>query len=181
MLQVCYYKGCGIIYGEKEPLSDKRETHGLCPQHFNLYLEEIKAELEALNARERLKILIVEDSGLYREVFRSALRERFPDVEIHEAADGGDALRKIDEVHPNLVFMDIRLPGENGLEITRKIKTAYPEIMVVILTAYDLPEYQEIATQYRADYFFVKGSAATKSIFHLIDSILPYPHGNSSL
>ena len=46
MVRVCYYKGCGVVYGEKEPLSDKRLTHGLCPKHFKVSLKEIKAEME---------------------------------------------------------------------------------------------------------------------------------------
>jgi hypothetical protein len=44
MIRVCYYPGCGVAYGEKEPISDKRETHGLCPKHLKIYLKEIKAE-----------------------------------------------------------------------------------------------------------------------------------------
>jgi hypothetical protein len=44
MIQICYYKGCGIFYGEKEPLSDKRKTHGLCPRHFQIVLKQIKGE-----------------------------------------------------------------------------------------------------------------------------------------
>ena len=45
MIRVCYYKGCGVVYGEKEPLSDKRTTHGLCPKHFKIALKEIKIEM----------------------------------------------------------------------------------------------------------------------------------------
>jgi hypothetical protein len=46
MIQVCYYPGCGVVYGEKKPLSDKRVTHGLCPKHLKISLKEIKAEME---------------------------------------------------------------------------------------------------------------------------------------
>ena len=46
MIRVCYYKGCGLVYGEKEPLSDKRTTHGLCPKHLKISLKKIKAEME---------------------------------------------------------------------------------------------------------------------------------------
>ena len=46
MIRFCYYKGCGVVYGEKEPLSDKRTTHGLCPKHLKISLKEIKAEME---------------------------------------------------------------------------------------------------------------------------------------
>ncbi len=174
MIQVCYYEGCGIIYGEKEPLSDKGITHGLCPKHLEIYLNEIKSEMEKLkDVTGNLKILVVEDSTRFREVFTLMLQGRFPSIEIYEAVDGEQALQKAETLHPNLIFMDIRLPGENGLELTRKIKTCHPEIIVIIFTSHDLPEYREAAKRYKADYFFPKGSSATKDIFSLIESILP--------
>ena len=46
MIRVCYYKGCGVAYGEKKPLSNKNTTHGLCPKHLKISLKEIKAEME---------------------------------------------------------------------------------------------------------------------------------------
>ena len=46
MIRVCYYKGCGVVYGEKKPLSDKSITQGLCPKHLKIYRKEIKAEMK---------------------------------------------------------------------------------------------------------------------------------------
>jgi len=45
MIRVCCYEGCGVVYGEKEPLSDEKTTHGLCPKHFEISLKKIKAEM----------------------------------------------------------------------------------------------------------------------------------------
>ena len=53
MIRVCYYKGCGFVYGEKEPLSDKRITHGLCPKHLKISLKEIKVEKEKISMVNR--------------------------------------------------------------------------------------------------------------------------------
>ena len=53
MIRVCYYTGCGIVYGEKEPRSDKRTTHGLCPKHLKISLQEIKAEMEKISMVNR--------------------------------------------------------------------------------------------------------------------------------
>jgi len=173
MIQVCYYKGCGIVYGEKEPLSDKRETHGLCPKHLEISLREIKAEMEKLMHKTgSFRVLIVEDSTLFRQLFKEVLHNRFPSVEVDEAIDGGEALQKVETLRPNLIFMDIRLPGENGLELTKKIKTLHPNTVVIMLTGYDLPEYRE-ASSAHADYFFSKDSLTTKDIFTLLESILP--------
>jgi CheY-like chemotaxis protein len=173
MIQVCYYKGCGVIYGEKEPLSDKRKTHGLCPKHFKISLKEIQAEMEKLTVMPNgWKVLIVEDSTLFRQLLKEKLLDRFPSVEIHEAANGEEALLKVETLRPHLIFMDIRLPGENGLALTQKIKTRYPNIIVIILTGYDLPEYRQVSSQY-ADYFFSKDSSTAESIFTVVESIFP--------
>lgn len=170
MIQVCYYKGCGITYGEKEPLSDRRITHGLCPMHHEIALEELRAEMEKLKVgASSFKVLIVEDSTLFRHLLKETLHERFPFIQIDEAIDGNEALLKTEASHPDLIFMDIRLPGENGLEITKKIKARYPQIVVIILTGYDLPEYRDASC---ADYFFSKDTSTSENIFTLIQSIL---------
>ena len=173
MIQVCYYKGCGVVYGEKEPLSDKRETHGLCPKHLEISLGEIKAEMEKMMHKTgSFRVLMVEDSTLFRQLFKEVLHNRFPSVEVYEAIDGAEALQKVETLRPNLIFMDIRLPGENGLELTKKIKTLHPNTVVIILTGYDLPEYQEASSPH-ADYFFSKDSSTAENIFTLVESILP--------
>jgi CheY-like chemotaxis protein len=176
MVRVCYYKGCGVVYGEKEPLSDKRETHGLCPMHYEISLKEIRAEMEKLIHRKGgSKVLIVEDSTLFRQLLKEMLVDRIPSIEIHEAVNGEEAFREVETSRPDLIFMDIRLPGENGLELTKRIKARYPDIIVIILTGYDLPEYREFSSQY-ADYFFSKDSSTTENIFTLVKSILPPPN-----
>jgi len=175
MIRVCYYEGCGIAYGEKEPLSDKRETHGLCPKHLGISLKEIKVKMEkVMDLTGGLTLLIVEDSTLFRQLFKETLHDRFPSVEIHEAVDGREALQKVEILRPDLIFMDIRLPGENGLELTKKIKARYPNIIIIIVTAYDLPEYREFSCRY-ADYFFSKDSTTTEDIFKIVESVLPTP------
>jgi len=91
---------------------------------------------------------------------------------VWEAVDAKEALQKVDALSPNLMFIDIRLPGENGLELTKKIKTRYPKIIIIILTSYDLPEYREAAYQYGANYFLSKGSSGREEILSLVESIL---------
>ena len=53
MVQVYYYKGCRVVYGEKKPLSDKSRTHGLCPKHFKISIEEIRGEMEKISMVNR--------------------------------------------------------------------------------------------------------------------------------
>ncbi len=66
------------------------------------------------------QILIVEDNAAFRRLLKQILSLRFPSMDIEEASNGSEALRKIGTINPDLVFMDIRLPGANGLDLTRK-------------------------------------------------------------
>jgi DNA-binding NarL/FixJ family response regulator len=79
---------------------------------------------------------------------------------------------KIDSDPPNLILMDVTLPGENGLELTKKIKADYPGVIIIILTSHDSPEYRQAAIRYKANYFLSKGSIATDEIFKLVKSII---------
>ena len=118
------------------------------------------------------KALIVEDSAIFRRLLKETLRSRFPSMEILEAADGEEAMQKILSNPPDLIFMDIKLPGESGLELTTKIKAKYPDVIVIILTSYDTPEYREAAAQAEANYFLSKGSSSKESILTLVESAL---------
>jgi DNA-binding NarL/FixJ family response regulator len=93
-------------------------------------------------------------------------------MEIIEAEKGEEAMQQISARTPDLIFMDIKLPGENGLELTGKIKARYPDVAVIILTSYDSPEYREAAAQVKADHFLSKGSSSKEAILTLVDSIL---------
>jgi DNA-binding NarL/FixJ family response regulator len=118
------------------------------------------------------RTLLVEDSDSFRQMVKLYLKSEFPSMSITEAADGAVALKEIDSNPPDLIFMDFILPGENGLELTRKIKASHPGIIVMMFTSYDLQEVQKAATQYKPDYFFNKGAIATEEIAALIRSIL---------
>lgn len=118
------------------------------------------------------KTLIVEDSNAFRAAFKQELRKRFPEMRVEEAVDGAEALKKVDGFAPDIVFMDIRLPGENGLALTEKIKARNPGIVVVILTDYDLPEYREAALDVGADRFIPKGALNLAEIGRIVDALV---------
>jgi DNA-binding NarL/FixJ family response regulator len=118
-----------------------------------------------------LKTLIVEDNVTFREAFKEVLCKLFSSAIVEEAANGTQALQIIETFSPDLVFMDVRLPGETGLELTKKIKESHPHIAIVVLTDYDLPEYREAAFESGADDFVVKGSLNPPAIAALVKSI----------
>jgi DNA-binding NarL/FixJ family response regulator len=114
------------------------------------------------------RILIVEDNAFFLQFLKETLHSRFPSTDILEAANGEEALQKIKTLPPDVIFMDLRLPEESGLELTKKIKAQSSDIKVVILTNYDLPEYREAAYQCGADHFLLKDS-----FLKMINSFLP--------
>jgi DNA-binding NarL/FixJ family response regulator len=118
------------------------------------------------------RTLIVEDNPLFRQTILEILATQFPSMVLEEAADGKTALERIEDALPDLIFMDIKLPGENGLHLTEHIKRRHPEVVVVILTSYDWPEYRDAAYKFGANYFIMKGSSSNKEIVELIESIL---------
>jgi DNA-binding NarL/FixJ family response regulator len=114
------------------------------------------------------RVLIVEDNSFFLQFLKETLHSRLPSLDILEASSGEEAMQKIRTLKPDAIFMDLRLPGENGLELTKKIKAEYPNIIVVIITNYDLPEYREAAYQCKADHFLSKDS-----FLNMINAILP--------
>jgi CheY-like chemotaxis protein len=106
----------------------------------------------------KLRTLVVEDNNLFRQTLRESLLVSFPQIVIDEAANGVEALRKVNTFAPDLILMDIRLPGESGLGLTEKIKAIYPDIIIFILTSYDSVECREAASRYGADRFIAKDS-----------------------
>jgi DNA-binding NarL/FixJ family response regulator len=117
--------------------------------------------------------LIVEDSPDFRKLLREALSGHFPAMVFKEAGNGSEASECLRVHPPDLIFMDINLPGENGLELTKKIKARHPYVIVIILTNYDLPEYREMAIRCRADYFLSKSSASREQILALVETLVP--------
>lgn len=114
------------------------------------------------------KILIVEDNRTFRQILNESLRTSFPMATIYEAAEGIEALRQVEDLLPDFIIMDIGLPGENGLELTRKIKSAHPNIIILILTNLDLPEYRKAALQHGADCFLDKSSLSSTELNKLV-------------
>jgi DNA-binding NarL/FixJ family response regulator len=119
------------------------------------------------------KTLVVEDNIVFRETLVQLLNERFTRMQIESAGDGWLAMEKFSAFFPNLVLMDIRLPGVNGLELTRKIRLTNQDVKIVILTSHDAPEYRQAATKNGANFFVSKSTTSSEEIIHLVESILP--------
>ena len=117
------------------------------------------------------KTLIVEDNVFFRQSFKDTLQTRFPLMTIEEIGDGNQVLQGVETYLPHLIFMDIQLPGENGLHLTKKVKASYPSIFIAILTSHNSPEYREAAFQAGANRFMAKDSLNWEEIEALVNSI----------
>ena len=103
-----------------------------------------------------MKILIADDSTLMRERIKAAVLEKLPNAEMFEAVDAFSAESSLKENSPDLLILDISMPGGNGLDMLKKVKAAYTMLKVIILTNYPNQKYMEKAYEYGADYFLSK-------------------------
>jgi DNA-binding NarL/FixJ family response regulator len=88
-----------------------------------------------------LRVLLVDDQSLVRMGFRMVL-DAEPDLTVvGEASDGREAVQLAAELRPDIVLMDVRMPGMDGLAATREIVAARPSSRVIVLTTFDLDEY----------------------------------------
>ena len=118
------------------------------------------------------KILIVDPNDPFRRSLKKVLVNRFPLVDVQEAADGDEGLRIVDAVHPDIIFLEIHLPAETGLELAGRIKADHPDIIIVILTSYDLPEYKLAVEQSGVEHMVPKDDWTGEDMIALVQSIL---------
>jgi CheY-like chemotaxis protein len=129
--------------------------------------------IESKSAKDcpSFKVMLVEDDEGFRRSLSGLLMSRFPSILLSEAGDGAEAMEKVEDFLPNLIFMDIKLPGQSGLELTRRIKTLHPNFHIVMLTSYDFPEYREAARARGAYHFLSKGSSTAEEIQELVEEL----------
>jgi two-component system response regulator NreC len=86
---------------------------------------------------DTIRILIADDHGVLRAGLR-ALLDGEPDLKaVGEATNGQEVLRLAGEIHPDVVLLDISMPGPGGIEVTRELKASLPEVRVLVLTAHE--------------------------------------------
>jgi len=105
---------------------------------------------------DRIRVLLVDDQELIRVGFRLVL-EAEPDIEVvGEAGDGAAGLAAVARLTPDVVLMDVRMPGMDGIEATGRIRLEHPASRVLVLTTFDLDEYAFGALRAGAGGFLLK-------------------------
>ena len=108
---------------------------------------------------EKIKVMLVDDEQLIRSGLKIML-ETYPDIEvIHQAGNGREAFECCKKEVPDVVLMDIRMPVSKGIEGTKLIKEAYPEVKIVMVTTFQDTEYIVEAMQYGASGYLLKDSS----------------------
>jgi two-component system response regulator NreC len=111
-----------------------------------------------------IRVVLAEDHTIVRKGLRSLL-DAETDIEVvGEAGDGRQAVQQVGELHPDIVLMDITMPGLNGLEATRQIKQRYPEVQVLVLTMHATEEYIRQILRAGASGYLVKQAAVSELV-----------------
>ena len=106
-------------------------------------------------------ILIADDNAQLRVFLREIVAEQSDLHVVGEAADGVEAMRLASELRPDIVLLDLVMPGVNGLEVLRWLKAERPESKVIIVTVYDEDAYRQAAAASGADAFLLKKTLGT--------------------
>jgi DNA-binding NarL/FixJ family response regulator len=124
-----------------------------------------------------IRVLIVDDQTIVRAGFAALLSAQDDIVVVGEAGDGREAVRLADRHRPDLVLMDIRMPDMDGIEATRRIVAARPDIRVLVLTTFDVDEYVYEALGVGASGFLLKDATADD----LVDAVRVVARGDALL
>lgn len=118
----------------------------------------------------RIRVMLVDDHALVREGIRQILGVE-PDIAVVGEAERGDvALELLERLQPDVMLLDVRMPGMNGIETTRRIRAGFPKIRVLILSAY--ADFAAEAFRAGASGYVLKSAragelvAALRSVFH---------------
>ena len=126
---------------------------------------------------ERIKVLIVDDHTLFRQGLQKVL-EAYEEIQVvGEASNGKEAIARVDEVFPDLVLMDIKMPRMDGIECIALIKEKHPELNIIVLSMYDDAEYVLRAVNAGASGYMEKNISADR----LVDTIKQVQAGNKPL
>lgn len=108
-----------------------------------------------------MRVLIADDSGVVRERLVERLNEIKGIEIVGQAKDGLEARELFQELKPDTVILDLRMPWRNGLDVLRDIKSGDLDVTVIILTNYPYPQYRKMCQEEGVDYFFDKSSSNT--------------------
>ena len=118
----------------------------------------------------KLRILLADDHQMFREALRSLLEQSSQLEVVAETGDGAEVVRLVRETSPNIVCMDIGMPGMNGIETTRQITGAWPSVKVIALSAFSDQQYVMDMMNAGASAYVTKAEAGDE-LLRAIDAV----------
>jgi DNA-binding NarL/FixJ family response regulator len=112
-------------------------------------------------------VLVVDDQAPFRSAARAVLRRLEGFEFAGEASSGPEAIELVDRLHPALVLMDINMPEMNGIEATRQITTAHPDVVVILCSTYDATDLPPAASASGATAYVNKERLAADTLRRL--------------
>lgn len=107
-----------------------------------------------------MRVVLADDNAQFRAVLRRLL-ERDPQIEIvAEASSGADAVEMCEHLHPDVVLMDVSMPGVDGLEATHRLKSSLPDLIVLLLSVGNKEHEVAAGLAHGASDYLVKGTPA---------------------
>lgn len=106
----------------------------------------------------KLRVLIVDDMAAMRILIKHYLRKNDAVMVVGEASNGEEAIKKAQEYQPDVVILDMSMPGAGGVEVSRIIKSLSPNISIYLCSAYELNEFKDLNIGMPADGFIQKSS-----------------------
>ena len=122
-----------------------------------------------------MKVFIADDSEVVCERLTIMLSE-LPGIEITgQAKDVGESIESIRRLHPDVVILDIRMPGGSGIDVLEDIKKTNDAPVVIVLTNYPYPQYRKKCMALGAEYFFDKATEFEK-VMEVLETLIQNPH-----
>ncbi len=112
--------------------------------------------------------LLVDDFPAARNQLRRLIESAAPWRVVGEAGDGGEAIRKARQLRPDIIMLDVSMPGINGIQAAREIKKQLPQTHIIIYSAYDAPLIAQHSLAAGADAYFSKSELDNGRLTELI-------------
>lgn len=93
---------------------------------------------------KQLRIFVIDDTDMMRMLVRQFLERNDKTLIVGEASDSDEAMKMVKETNPDIVLLDMNLPGISGVEVARKIKSILPTTRIYLFSAYEVSDYREM-------------------------------------
>lgn len=128
--------------------------------------------------KKQIKIMIVDDHEVYREGLKTALNNVKDFVVVAEASNGMEFLETVDQINPDIILMDIKMPHVSGLEATRVAMENNPGLRIITLSMYNETEFISQMKELGAKSYILKGADKNdlvNTIYYVMDGKVFYP------